>query len=269
MKNIFKKNQIIITALAIMIAVAGYLNFTKDKADDSNQIQTSEISGDDLAASEEENNLYADISDENAGVGDSIIVSDTQDLTVEEDADAASEDSSTETASDETAKDTEQASAEDNKSTETAKADDSKKTDAAADDSEANSPGEAILASTTLDSSYFSTAKLTREQMRAKNKETLMDVLADVNVSDEQKQDALDSIIEMTATAEKENAAEILLEAKGFEGTVVSMVDGKVDVVVNCETITDEQVAQIEDIVTRKTGVEVKDIVITSVIIEE
>ena len=33
MKNVFKKNQIIISALAIMIAVAGYLNFTREKAD--------------------------------------------------------------------------------------------------------------------------------------------------------------------------------------------------------------------------------------------
>lgn len=31
MKKVFRKNQVIITALAIMIAVAGYLNFTSDK----------------------------------------------------------------------------------------------------------------------------------------------------------------------------------------------------------------------------------------------
>lgn len=31
MKNIFKKNQIIITALAVMIAVAGYLNYSGSK----------------------------------------------------------------------------------------------------------------------------------------------------------------------------------------------------------------------------------------------
>ena len=29
MKKVFKKNQIIITALALMIAVAGYLQYTK------------------------------------------------------------------------------------------------------------------------------------------------------------------------------------------------------------------------------------------------
>ena len=33
MKKMFKKNQVIITALAIMIAVAGYLNFTEEKTD--------------------------------------------------------------------------------------------------------------------------------------------------------------------------------------------------------------------------------------------
>ena len=31
MKHIFKKNQIIITALAVMIAVAGYLNYSGNK----------------------------------------------------------------------------------------------------------------------------------------------------------------------------------------------------------------------------------------------
>ena len=39
MKNIFKKNQMIITALAIMIAVAGYLNYSGSKLD-SAKVQT-------------------------------------------------------------------------------------------------------------------------------------------------------------------------------------------------------------------------------------
>ena len=34
MKNMLKKNQIMITALAIMIAVAGYLNFAGTKVTD-------------------------------------------------------------------------------------------------------------------------------------------------------------------------------------------------------------------------------------------
>ena len=45
-----------------------------------------------------------------------------------------------------------------------------------------------------------------------------MDLIADESVNDEQKQAAIDEVIAMTANAEKENAAELLLEAKGFEG---------------------------------------------------
>ena len=37
MKNLLKKNQIIITALAIMIAIAGYLNLTKDSVTDEKE----------------------------------------------------------------------------------------------------------------------------------------------------------------------------------------------------------------------------------------
>ena len=34
MKKVFKKNQLIITALALMIAVAGYLSFTDKNGND-------------------------------------------------------------------------------------------------------------------------------------------------------------------------------------------------------------------------------------------
>ena len=252
MKSIFKKNQIIIAALAIMIMVAGYLNFTKDNIDDKipNQAVDSSSEGEEFV--ELNDDLYADISDED--VADSnISVSDMQNLVVNENTNTATETANNEgeVATDKTGTETANAGEEANAEQEVA------------------SPGEAILASTSLTSGYFSNAKLTREQIRAKNKETLMSVISDANVSDDQKQAALDSLLEMTSTAEKENAAEILLEAKGFEGAVVSMIDGTVDVVVNSESITDAQVAQIEDIVTRKTGADVSEIRITSVIVED
>lgn len=134
---------------------------------------------------------------------------------------------------------------------------------------ETSTPGEAILSSTTLSSGFFSNAKLAREQTRAKNKQALLEIVEDINASDEQKQAAIDCIIQMTEAAEMENAAELLLEAKGFEGVVVNIVDGNVDVVVNAEYITDSQIAQIEDIVMRKTGAAPDKIVITSVVVEE
>ena len=51
MKNIFKKNQMIITALAIMIAVAGYLNYSGSKLDSAKVETDADAStGDDAEA---------------------------------------------------------------------------------------------------------------------------------------------------------------------------------------------------------------------------
>ena len=73
----------------------------------------------------------------------------------------------------------------------------------------------------------------------------------------------------MTEIVEKENAAETLLKAKGFSDPVVSITDGKVDVVINAASITDPERAQIEDIVKRKTEVGADGIVITLLDLQE
>jgi stage III sporulation protein AH len=126
-------------------------------------------------------------------------------------------------------------------------------------------PGEAVLTSTT-GVAVLSDAKLLKEQTRAKNKETLMQIIGSDGLSDEQKQDAVNSMVEMTEIAEKESAAEILLEAKGFSDVVVSIADDAVDVVVNVVELSDVQRAQIEDIVKRKTGISAENIIISTVV---
>ena len=73
----------------------------------------------------------------------------------------------------------------------------------------------------------------------------------------------MSSMISMTDIAEKETAAEILLEAKGFEDAIVSIDGDSVDVVVNTAELTEAQRAQIEDIVKRKTEVTADQIVIS------
>ena len=72
-------------------------------------------------------------------------------------------------------------------------------------------------------------------------------------------------MISMTDIAEKETAAEILLEAKGFEDAIVSIDGDSVDVVVNTAELTEAQRAQIEDIVIRKTGVSAESVIISTV----
>ena len=110
---------------------------------------------------------------------------------------------------------------------------------------------------------YVSQVQLNREQVRSKNKETLLEVINNSALSDEQKQSAVDQMIQLTAVAEKENAAETLLGAKGFTDSVVCINGDTVDVVVGKTELTDAERAQIEDIVKRKTEVDAANVVIT------
>lgn len=126
-------------------------------------------------------------------------------------------------------------------------------------------PGEAVFTSTS-DVAVLSEAKLLKEQTRAKNKETLLEIINSAGLTDAQKQDAVNSMVEMTAYAEAEAAAEILLEAKGFSDVVVSINSDAVDVVVNAAELSDAQRAQIEDVVMRKTDVPAENIVISTVV---
>ena len=124
--------------------------------------------------------------------------------------------------------------------------------------------GEAVFTSAGT-TSALSGAKLEKEQTRAQNKETLLEIINNANISETQKQEAVNSMISMTDIAEKETAAEILLEAKGFNDAIVSIDGDSVDVVVNTAELTEAQRAQIEDIVIRKTGVSADSIIISTV----
>ena len=70
-------------------------------------------------------------------------------------------------------------------------------------------------------------------------------------------------MVSMADIAEKEAAAELLLEAKGFENVIVNLTGETADVVVPETDLTDAKRAQIEDIVKRKTGIAPENIVIT------
>ena len=118
-------------------------------------------------------------------------------------------------------------------------------------------PGEAVLTS-----GVVAEAKVTREQVRAQNKETLLEIIDNKNLSDEQKENAVAEMIAMTKTAEQEAAVETMLLSKGFSEAVVTLTEKGADVVVNSKELTDANRAQIEDIVTRKTGIAPENIVI-------
>lgn len=184
MKKSFKKNQIIITVLAIMIAIAGYINYSGNLRDIINPDTGKDVSSEEIVSN-----------------------------------------------------------------------------DAEPDDASMEEPGTAVLTSTNTNS-VISAAKLNREQVRAQNKETLLEVVNNANISSDVKANAVNQITQLADEAEKEMAAEIVLDAKGFSDSVVSIVNGAVDVVIGKAELTDTERVQVEDIVKRKTGISADKITI-------
>ncbi len=125
-------------------------------------------------------------------------------------------------------------------------------------------PGEAVLTSGEANA-VVAQAKMTREQVRAKNKETLQQIIDNKELSNEQKKDAVSQMVKVTEMSEKEAAAETLLASKGFTDAVVSISDESTDVVVNAKDLNEASRAQITDIVTRKTGVSAESVVINPI----
>lgn len=234
MKKLFRRNQIIITTLAVMIAAAGYLNYAGKKELEASandpifEAGLMEISDEDILA---ENQAAANqIPPENAGeIEEAESLADGEQLAEIDSWDYEGEDAQ----------------------------------------AGMDNPGEAVLTSGMSVSDYIANVQLSREQIRAKNKETLNSIINNTNIDEAAKQEAIQNMIEMTAISEKENAAETLLQAKGFADPVVSLTDGKVDVVINAASITDPQRAQVEDIVKRKVGVPAENIIITLLNLDE
>lgn len=250
MKRIFRRNQVIITTLAIMIAAAGYLNYSAKKEVAGAEVYEAgmmEISDEDILA---ENQALNGIDDGTLKEIASLDGDGEENLSGSGEAAAGNGNGA-------------EAAAGNGENIQAA--------DAGGETAAAGieNPGEAVLTNGTSVSEYIAGVQLNREQIRAKNKETLMQLINSDQIPDTEKQAAIQNMIQMTEIAEKENAAETLLKAKGFVDPVVSITDGKVDVVINAVSLTDPERAQIEDIVKRKTEVGASGIVITLMDLEE
>ncbi|MCM1246148.1 MAG: SpoIIIAH-like family protein [Roseburia sp.] len=227
MKKLLRKNQIIITALVVMVALAGYLSLTDDSElavgvlNQQDMENVAENASDDTAPGDAETENQTAESVSQAAVTDDAAGSEVAD-------DAVTDISDEDIASKENA-------------------------------------GEAVLVNNTVTGDYFEAAKLSREQTRAKNKETLLELVNSDSASEVQKEKAMNEIVAMTAVNEKETATENLLAAKGFQDVVVTIVEDSVDVIVNAESLTEQQIAQIEDVVKRKSECASDKIVISPV----
>lgn len=243
MKKIFRKNQLVITALALMIAVAGYFSCMNKNIEDTQVAANVEMGGETLDTYE--------ISDEDALLANEIF---TDEGTLDGELTASAEGEQV-------------AQAEGGEQVAQAESGE-QVAEATATDIEG--AGEAVLTSTTIANlDYAAEMKLNREQIRSKNRETLLEIVNNTAIDESLKQDAVNKMVALTDIAEREAAAEMLLEAKGFSDVVVSITDDNCDVVLNMGEVTDAKRAQVEDIVKRKTNIAADKIVITPIAITD
>ncbi len=198
MKKLIKKNQVIVTGLAILIAVAGYVKYTYDNGTLGEK------------AEQANNDVYEEV-----------YATDVQ-LTGKDDIGSMDEPEET-----------------------------------------TLEPGAAVLTNQTELGQYYVEAKLNREQIRSQNMEDLQKIIDNDSLSDAQKKEAVDSMVELQNNIQLENAITSLLAAKGYENVLVTITDEQVDVVLPESELNENAKTQVESVVKRKTGMGADHITIT------
>jgi len=114
--------------------------------------------------------------------------------------------------------------------------------------------GEAIFVDGRAESAFFVQARLTREQTRSNERSILNEIITNNNVDADQRANAADRMMEIQDRISRETAAEAVIKSKGFSEVYVRISDNAVDIIVNKPELTDQDLAQIIDVIKRKTG---------------
>ena len=224
-----KRNQVIITALVVMIGVAGYLNYADTREAAHNETAFGDHGEIGAIAPFTENGVFSDgmLYSDIFEIGEALTMDDFGNI-IQVDSFGTS----------------------------------SIFPESAAEDMQDSN--EAVFVNTTVSSPFFVQAKLEREQSRARQKEILMSLINDSKIDAAQRAVSADAMLDIQKRIERETAAEAMIESKGFKEVYVRIGDDSVDVVVNKEALSDAEIAQIEDIVKRKTGMDVDKIRISA-----
>lgn len=205
MKTILKKNQVIISVIAIMLIAAGYMNYTASSK------KTLAVAA--LTDTEQ----YADL-------GDATLVSanvttnsmnETTTNTNEEMANEIIENSSKETATTNTK---------------------------------------------TSENQYFAESRLEREKMYSQMLESYQNILSNNQISDAQKEISENEIKNINDTKNAIMITENLIKNKGFEDLIIFVNGDSINIVIKAKELSEEQIAQIQNIVSRELNGDIENI---------
>lgn len=226
------KNQIIIYVIAFMLVTAGYLNYSEKKV---------------VEVSSEDNQNR---SDENIGDAQLVNSSNTSNNNKEKEENKQDEKK-------EQAKNEENSQSKDNESETTTSKSEENNTTKANEKSVTSNMNEVTTNSQAeninkTNSEYFTSSKLERENMYSQMLENYQKILNNPNVSEEQKAIASQEIKSINDVKNAIMICENLITTKGFEKVVMFVNGESINVVVKSEKLSQEQVAQIQNIVTRE-----------------
>ena len=229
MKGLLKKNQVIIYVIALMLVTAGYLNYTTNTAE---QVSTQ-------TAMEMEANDDMQIAD----IGDATLVN----------SEAVSEN---EVAEDTTENVTENTSNTNGDTTQEANGNMTQNT------IENNTVTETSATATTDE--YFTKSKLERDTMYSQMIESYEKVLNSSNSLETQKQSATEEIKKINDTKNSIMICENLISTKGFTNNIVFVNGDSISVIIGVEQLQQEEVAQIQNIISRELHAEIENIHIST-----
>lgn len=107
-----------------------------------------------------------------------------------------------------------------------------------------------------VDETYFTTSKLERENMYSQMLETYQQIYNNTEASTDQKTSAIEEIAKINKTKNAIMIAENLLSAKGFKSIVIFVNENSISVIAGETELKAEQIAQIQNIVSRELNVD-------------
>ena len=249
--KILKKNQVIIYVIALMLMTAGYLNYTTNNEKDSSLETSIQMeSGDDTQL---------------ADIGDATLVN-SNDLTSENETNlsTANTEADSNTISNNDLN-------ENNTTTPNSTSNSNLNIDTNVVATEntnvknnSNTTSNTIETSSSNTSDYFVKSKLERDTMYSQMIESYEKILNSSNSLETQKQTATQEITKINETKNKIMICENLIKTKGFENSVIFVNGDSISIIIGANEIKQEEVAQIQNIISREMGAQIENIHIST-----
>lgn len=234
-KSIFKRNQIIVFTIGLMIITAGYLSYV------NNNKETEGITASSIADSEEM-----------ASIGDAKLVS----ANVAESANSINSNTITEEADNSIMNNVDTNTINDSTKNELNSSSEEK--------SGINNVSESTVATSSNDTqdidSYFTSSRLERESMYSQRIENYHDILNNTNVSEAQKKTAQAEITKLNNEQNAIMIAENLIKTKGIEDLIIFVNGDSINVIVKGDDLEKEEIAQMQNIITRELEADIGNI---------